>query len=281
MKISVCGKGGSGKSTLAALLAAEFRRRGNRVLVVDSDESNSGLYRMLGLHQPPRPLMELAGGKKNIQKAMRTAFSDEGEYQGTPVLSREKFRLQDLPPDYIGRNNGISLVQIGKIHQALEGCACPMGVLSREFLKKLQTSSGEVVIIDMEAGIEHFGRGVETSIRAVVAAVEPSLDSLELAGKIKSLALASGANFAGSVINKAASSALVKKLTGELRKTAEPLLGVVDFHPEFIDASLEGRPLPHQAAAREIREITDAILNTLDQEAVSQRFIKTPDIGGK
>ena len=64
MRISVCGKGGSGKSTVVALLAEAFKLGGFRVLVVDSDESNSGLFRMLGLEQAPTPLMELVGGKR-------------------------------------------------------------------------------------------------------------------------------------------------------------------------------------------------------------------------
>ena len=63
MKISICGKGGSGKSRLTSLLANQAVSRGVKVLVVDSDESNSGLYRFLGFDRPPSPLMELTGGK--------------------------------------------------------------------------------------------------------------------------------------------------------------------------------------------------------------------------
>ena len=71
MKISVCGKGGCGKSTLVTLLAKGAQARGLTVLVVDSDESNSGLFRMLGFEHPPIPLLELAGGKKNVQEKMK------------------------------------------------------------------------------------------------------------------------------------------------------------------------------------------------------------------
>ena len=59
IKISVCGKGGSGKSTLVSLLANAAQARGLTTLVVDSDESNSGLFRMLGFNKPPIPLMAL------------------------------------------------------------------------------------------------------------------------------------------------------------------------------------------------------------------------------
>jgi CO dehydrogenase maturation factor len=86
------------------------------------------------------------------------------------------------------RSDNLVLVSIGKILQSLEGCACPMGVLSREFLKKLHLGTKEAAFIDMEAGVEHFGRGIETSIDGVLVVVEPSMESLELAARIKTLA---------------------------------------------------------------------------------------------
>ena len=127
MKISVCGKGGSGKSSIVTLLANEARNRGYRVLVVDSDESNSGLYRMLGFDRAPVPLMELIGGKSGLKQKMNQP----------QVLAQAEIRLRDIPPEYMLERDGIWLVAIGKILQSLEGCACPMGVLSREFLGKL------------------------------------------------------------------------------------------------------------------------------------------------
>lgn len=65
-KVAIAGKGGSGKSTVVCLLAKGLRERGYRVLVVDSDESNRGLYRMLGFEERPQPLLELVGGKKKV-----------------------------------------------------------------------------------------------------------------------------------------------------------------------------------------------------------------------
>jgi len=173
MKISVCGKGGSGKSTVVTLLASKAQDRGYRVLVVDSDESNSGLFRMLGFDQPPVPLMELVGGKKSLKQKM----SQPNIFAETSIL------VEHIPSPQLLKRDGLMLVSIGKILQSLEGCACPMGVLSREFLKKLTLKADELVIVDMEAGVEHFGRGVETSIDSVLIVVEPSFESLELAGK--------------------------------------------------------------------------------------------------
>lgn len=163
MKIAVCGKGGSGKSTVVALMANALPKRGYEVWVVDSDESNPGLYRLLGLDRRPRPLLELVGGKKKVFQAY------SGDSAPVPsVLTRDQIRTEDLPSQYVVAGDHVRLVCVGKILQSLEGCACPMGALSREFLKRLSLKENEVVLVDTEAGIEHFGREVEASKEASV-----------------------------------------------------------------------------------------------------------------
>ena len=86
MKISICGKGGSGKSVIAALLAIGLKARGYRVLVVDSDESNSGLFRLLGFHRPPTPLMEMAGGKRGLKERMAVKTSPQEAHQSIAAI---------------------------------------------------------------------------------------------------------------------------------------------------------------------------------------------------
>ena len=179
-KIAICGKGGSGKSVLVRLLAEGLRRRGRRVLVIDSDESNTGLFRMLGFEKPPEPLIGLLGGKKKLESMLEEAIRS-GIPEMQVDLIRQELQLSDIPSQYIFEKNDIRLVNIGKILMALEGCACPMGIVSRSFLKRLRLAPDEVALVDMEAGVEHFGRGVETSIDCVLVVVEPSLDSLEVA----------------------------------------------------------------------------------------------------
>jgi len=259
VKVSVCGKGGSGKSTVVALLAHEFRRRGRRVLVVDSDESNACLYWMLGFDLPPRPLLELVGGRKNVQREMR-GRSDRGDDEAKmSVLASPQVRVTDLPQECVSERNGLRLVAVGKIHQALEGCACPMGVLSREFLKRLRLEPDEAVVVDMEAGVEHFGRGVETSVDAVVGVVEPSLESVLLTERVSQLALGSGARFAGAILNKIASKELAAALADQLKARQIPVLGTVHHHDEIVKACLAGDALGSALAREEMSSILDAL----------------------
>jgi len=260
MKICICGKGGSGKSTVVALLAAEFRRRGKEVFVVDSDESNEGLYWMLGFDAPPVPLMELAGGKKNVQRALRTAFVSDGDYQETPLLAREDIRPQDIPADHVRQTEGLRLACIGKIHQALEGCACPMGVLCREFLKKLRIGDDEVAVVDMEAGVEHFGRGVETSIDAVVVVVEPSLESVGLAERVKVLASGAGATFTGAILNKVNDDTVAAQLAEALNRRGVSTLAVLPFRQELLQSALDGSAVDRASEGLGLPVLSEAIL---------------------
>ena len=227
IKISVCGKGGSGKSSIVTLLANSIRDRGYRVLVVDSDESNSGLYRMLGFDNPPTPLMDLVGGKKRVQRQMKSGSSSAESEPPMNVLAQHQISIGDIPYPHILQRDGISLVCIGKILQSLEGCACPMGVLSREFLRKLRLKDKEITIVDMEAGVEHFGRGVETSIDDVLTVVEPSWESIALAERVNSLAAGSGVSNTWAVLNKVTSNEMASKLEGELGRRGITVIGTI------------------------------------------------------
>jgi CO dehydrogenase maturation factor len=234
MKISVCGKGGSGKTVITTLLARVLRDRGYRVLVVDSDESNSGLHRLLGF---------------SLQSAV-----------GTNVLVQDQVGLRDLPPLYVVERDGISLVAVGKILQSLEGCACPMGVLSREFLRKLHLREDEVAIVDMEAGVEHFGRGVEASIDSVIIVVDPSLESLELAERVSSMTAGIGVRNTWALLNKVTSDEIASTLRQELRQRNVDVVGFVRYDPQVFEACLTGLPVQSGEAARDVEAVVDAVL---------------------
>jgi CO dehydrogenase maturation factor len=172
MKILVCGKGGCGKSTIVALLAQEMAIRGNKVLVIDSDESNIGLHSRLGMEKPD-DFMDYFGGKKVL-------------FEKTKEM-KNAWRLDDLPGDYLTEKGNIQLLSMGKIYQFGEGCACPINALSSKFLEILDLRNGEFLIGDTDAGIEHFGRGVEKGVDVLLVIVDPSRESILLAKKISEL----------------------------------------------------------------------------------------------
>ncbi|MDA0525331.1 ATP-binding protein [Methanococcoides alaskense] len=183
MKTLLCGKGGSGKSTLTALIARSLSERGCNVLVIDNDESNFGLHMQMGLELPD-DLLNFLGGKKNLVGKMMEAFP-KGEKLS---LFDHKWKISTIPEGYVTRKGNLSLVAVGKIHEFGEGCACPMGALAKQLIQNIELGENEFVLVDTEAGIEHFGRGVEEGCDVIFMVADPSYESIRLSEKISKLA---------------------------------------------------------------------------------------------
>lgn len=160
MKIAVCGKGGCGKSTVTSLLARAclkkaLARRGKEILVIDSDESNYGLHRQLGM-KLPRDFTDYFGGKQNVLNDMMLS-------KFTHQFFEETWTIDDIPEDYYSLKDGVKLMSSGKIHQANEGCSCAMGTVMTQFIQNLRLTEDQFALMDMEAGIEHFKKIGELS----------------------------------------------------------------------------------------------------------------------
>ena len=172
MKVLICGKGGTGKSTLTALLAKELAARGRKVLIIDSDESNFGLPGFLGMEKP-NDFMEYFGGKQVLFDRVKTI--------------EQSISSAELPEAYVTEKGNIRLLAVGKIYDFGEGCACPINVLAARLLEKRELERNELLIADTDAGVEHLGRGVERGCDLILAVVEPSRESRELAMRIAAM----------------------------------------------------------------------------------------------
>jgi len=224
MKILICGKGGCGKSTIAAMLAKYLAEKDLAVLVVDADESNVGLYRMLGLKKA-KALAECLGGRKRLREIL-------GRDEALPSS------VDAIPTEALSRRGNIAALTIGKIEEPGEGCACLYGLLAKEFLKNLKLRKNEVVLVDTEAGIEHFGRGLDLVVDRIVNVAEPNVESIALSQKIRALAAKAGVKSL-FVLNKA-----MPGITEEIG--IEPNV-TVPFDQDLLLGSLRGeevKPLP-------------------------------------
>ena len=185
MKIAVCGKGGSGKSTITSLLAKEFASRGRKVLVIDCDESNYGLHQQLGM-DIPTSLTEYMGGKRHVMSGLSNGP------QNMPMLFEHRWSIDELPKECCSEKDGIKLLTPGKIETANEACACAFAVVMLQFMAILDLKDDEIVIMDMEAGIEHFGRGTDNTTDAVLMVVDPSYESIKLSRKVAEMSKSIG-----------------------------------------------------------------------------------------
>ena len=181
-KIAITGKGGVGKTTLAALLAHVYAAEGRTVLAIDADPAASLAY-ALGF---PR---ELADGITPIAEMEELIFERTGAKPGTVGgYFRINPRVDDIPDNLSAEYRGVRLLQLGTIKQGGSGCICPESALLRNLVTHLLVARNEVVILDMEAGIEHLGRGTAGAVDAFIVVVEPVRRSLDTAARIHRLA---------------------------------------------------------------------------------------------
>jgi CO dehydrogenase maturation factor len=234
MKILICGKGGSGKSTVASLLAKNLQTKGYRVLVVDADESNYGLSVQLGL-KDPKELMDQIGEKK---AALDKMWAKRSTGEKAPLFT-ESWSIDEIPSECVSKKDGLFLLQIGKVKHFGEGCACPMGVLSRDFLSHLKLGKKDAAIIDTEAGVEHLGRGVAGSVDIVLAVLDPSYESIKLSEKISAMAKEGGKSVY-FILNKVddALADQIMAMVGEDR-----VIGVIPFSKPIQQKGLTGTVL--------------------------------------
>jgi len=234
MKIEISGKGGSGKSTLSVLLARSLAKLGYRVLLVDADESNVGLENLVGI-APPVHLLEFLGGKKGFKEKLNQQMmvdNPAGIFTG-------KQKIKDLPRECVASSDGIDMLIVGKIHHFGEGCACPIGILSKKFLASIDIEDNEVVLIDTEAGVEHFGRGVVGECDLVLGVIDPTAESFNLARKMQDMAANANKDLY-FILNKVEAS-----IEPVMRRhlDAQKIIGSIPKDDLIFMESLEGRKL--------------------------------------
>lgn len=258
-KIAICGKGGVGKSTMVTLLANVLIDQDYRVLVLDTDESNPGIFRQFGLEKTPKPLFSLKS---------RFSYTEEPE-EDTFWIMLPEIKLEDIPPDYLVNRDNLGFLMVGKIEDPFQGCACSMADITRGLVGRLSLKENEILLIDMEAGVESFGRGVERSVDLVLSVVEPSFESMTLAGKINYMAEGMGINRSGAILNKVPSEEIKKKMIRQLLENDVQTIGTVSFDSIVQAAGFEGKPLTDSQAKKEVVDIADLLLTVVQQTDVS------------
>ncbi len=253
-KLLVSGRGGSGKSTLVALLAKVLGEQGKKTLVVDSDESNLSLDLMLNIETPEQTLMDYLGGKPAVrEKLMAVTRGEDGEQ--APLFSGT-LTFDQLPAQCVSWKGMVGLVRVGKIEHSNEGCACPMGAVTRNFLKQLQVKDDQWLLVDTEAGVEHFGRGVLEGVGLVLMMVDPSYESVVLAEKAKGLAEEAGKGFL-AVLNRV-DETNAPILRREVEWRGVPVGGELVRDPKIAQANMVGNPVNATPLLKEIRAIIES-----------------------
>jgi len=254
MKIAISGKGGVGKTTLASLLSKIFAEAGYSVLAIDADP-NSNLAATLGISNPDdiTPISEMSA---LIEE--RTG-AKPGKSGGFFKLNP---KVDDLPEKYAFKYNGVRLMVMGRIKQGGTGCYCPENALLQALVTHLLLGRDEVVILDMEAGVEHLGRATARAVDRLIVVVEPGRRSIETARRIKKLAEEIDIHNIAAVGSKVRSQSERDFMTSSLPDFE--FLGFIPYDQAIVDADLAERPLFESSpnVVSEVRNIYQALLAT-------------------
>lgn len=260
MKIAITGKGGVGKTTLSAVLSHIFASEGKKVIAVDADP-DANLAAAFGISP------ELLGTK--IKPIAEMTWLVEERTGAKPGSSGGIFKLNprvdDIPAEYGYRFDNITLLITGKSKEAASGCYCPENVFLKRLLKHLIAERDEVVIVDMEAGIEHLTRGTTEHVDAFIVVVEPGQRSIQTAHTIKKMAKELGVKEVMVVANKVRTAEdldFIKTSMCGMR-----LIGVISFNNSIMEADIKGgspyKNSPETAAEiKKIKDTLEGILST-------------------
>lgn len=257
MKIAITGKGGVGKTTLSALLCHVYNAEGKKVIAVDADP-DANLAAALGISKedlnsirPIADIPELVEERTGVKPG-----TTGGIFKLNP-------KVDDIPEGFGFKVDNTTLLITGKSRPAASGCYCPENALLRRLLKHLIVERDEVVIVDMEAGIEHLTRGTSEGVDGFIVVVEPGQRSVQTAQTVMKLANELGIKKVFAVANKVRDendNAFVKEALPEME-----MLGTISFNNDIVEADIRGLPSykASQTAVDEVEKIKDSLEKSL------------------
>ena len=230
MKLAVSGKGGVGKTTFAALLIRTLNAQDRRVLAIDADP-DANLASALGIADADKitPISEMT--ELVAERTGTTPGTIGGFFSLNP-------KVDDLPEALSAKLENIKLMRLGGVPKGGAGCICPESSLLKALVRHVVLQRDEVVVMDMEAGIEHLGRATATAVDKLIVVVEPGRRSIDTAGHIKQLASEIHLNniaVVGNKIRGEQDEAFLKK-----HLDGFDLLGFLPYDDALISADLDG-----------------------------------------
>ena len=232
LKIAIGGKGGVGKTTITALLARCLAAdKNNKVIAIDADPV-ANLAAGLGISED-KPITPISGLTELI--AERTG-AKPGTMGGFFTLNP---KVDDIPDRFSLERDGVKLLVMGTVQSGGSGCICPESTILKALMNHLVLVRDDIVIMDMEAGVEHLGRATSSSVDALIVVVNPGARSRAAATKIRKLGEDIGIKkiiILGNRVNGPEDEKLIRQSLSEFE-----FIGFVPEQKEIVEADRAGR----------------------------------------
>ncbi|MHC5034586.1 MAG: ATP-binding protein [Planctomycetota bacterium] len=230
MKLAVTGKGGAGKTTVAVFVAKYLADEGHEVILIDADpDANTAMTLGLDPAAQPEPISEL----KDLIAERTGAKGSGGEFFSLNP------RVDDVPERYSVAADGIKLLRMGRLAKGGAGCFCPENAFLKNLLAHLFFQEDAVVVLDMEAGVEHLGRGTAQGVDKMLVVVEPGQRSIQTAHTIRQYAADIGIEDIGIIVNKFRSDDELQAIERQLGGLT--VVGRIPYNDAIAAADLAGR----------------------------------------
>jgi CO dehydrogenase maturation factor len=232
MKIAVSGKGGVGKTTFASFLIRALTEAGKRVLAIDADP-DANLAQALGVKESEQ-IVPISQMKELIEERTEAKVGSMGAF------FKLNPKVDDLPERLSVEVDGVKVMVMGGVKKGGAGCVCPESTLLKNLVRHVVLSRDEAVVLDMEAGLEHLGRGTAMSVDRLIVVVEPGRRSIDTAHQVRRLAGDIGVKQLSFVGNKIRSNKDKEFLLEQMPDF--DFLGFIPYGTDIIEADLDGRP---------------------------------------
>lgn len=262
MKVAVSGKGGVGKTLIAGGIARGFAERKYKTIAIDAD-SSPNLALTLGLTaEEARKIVPISENKALVDSKTSTGYSH---------VYNLNFSVDDIVKEYsVATPLGVNLIVMGTVQSMGAGCMCAPTAVIRALLRYLVVETDEAVVLDLEAGVEHIGRGTARQVDVLLIVADSNLKSLEIAKHIHDMAAAAGMKQLYLVGNRVMNDEQKVAIKSYADKNGLTVLDFVPFDTKVTEFDMLGKtPLLNKeiSAVKTIDNICELLLKKNEQTA--------------